>query len=166
MEQTVEKKVAETLLQDVVKVTVNGKEYDIAPPSIATLVLVSGLVSLLPERNLNGNNIVQECLSLGRYGDILAEIGAVVILGARFIKDEEKSRQNANRGWISRMFGKKSKTLSTKERLTAEIAETMSPSKLQTLFAMVFGKMEMADFFALTTFLTEVNLLKKTKVEN
>ena len=39
-------------------------------------------------------------------------------------------------------------------------------SMLNNLVVMLLQKMELGDFFGLTTFLTEINLLRPTKVEN
>jgi hypothetical protein len=47
--KTMETKVAETILQKLDEVNVGGKTYTIAPPSTATLILVSETVSKMPQ---------------------------------------------------------------------------------------------------------------------
>lgn len=58
-EQTIESKVASAILErPVASIELDGVKYDIAPPSIATLILVSEIVSTLPEmKPVSGDKI-------------------------------------------------------------------------------------------------------------
>ena len=62
--KTIEEKVAETILQKDIEVTVGGKKYKAAPASTATLILASEAVSRLPEINLDPEKVVEESLSV------------------------------------------------------------------------------------------------------
>lgn len=162
MNKTIEQTVAETILEKRQKIDIGGKQYDIAPPSIATLILVSEAIARLPKQDFNPEKIVQESLNYAKHSRILAEIAAIIILGARQCLGREKDRQKQSK-W--RLFRRYKHTRDVK-RLTDEIIFNMSPRELNTFFARVLRTMELSDFFGLTTFLTEINLLQQTKVEN
>lgn len=165
--RTLEQKAADTILQRAAKVNIGGKEYEAAPPSIATLILVSEAVSRLPQRKLDEDLLVSECLGIAKFCKPLGDIAAILILGARHFNDRPLNPQRAEKGWFRRLFKKKPKPslLTQGERLSQEILETYTPHKLYDLIAMLLQRMDLADFFALTTFLTEINLLRQTKVE-
>ena len=63
MEKTIEEKVAQTILQQSEEMTIGGKTYTIAPPSVATLILVSGGVSRLPHHHLDEDKEIEETLT-------------------------------------------------------------------------------------------------------
>lgn len=164
--RTLEQKAADTILQKAAKVTIGGKEYEAAPPSIATLILVSEAVSRLPQRQLDKNALVSECLGVAKYCKPLGDIAAVLVLGARTYREKIETPQTARKWRFWQRSGRKQTKHRTQgEVLAQEILETYSPHKLYDLIAMLLQRMDLADFFALTTFLTEVNLLRETKVE-
>ena len=163
--RTLEQKAADTILQQAARVKIGDKEYEAAPPSIATLILVSEAVSRLPQRKLDDKDIVSECLAVGRDCRPLGEIAAILILGARHINETINDPQTERKGLLGRLFRRKTKTITKKEALANEIIDTYTPKELHNLIAMLLGRMDLGDFFALTTFLTEVNLLRQTKVE-
>ena len=165
MAKTLEEKAADTILQRAAKVKIGGKEYEAAPPSIATLILVSEAVSRLPQRKLDNKSIVSECLAVAKDCRPLGDIAAIMILGARHINDKTNDPHTEQKGWFRRLFSRKSKIVTKKEALAQEIIDTYTPSELHGLITMLLQRMDLADFFALTTFLTEVNLLRQTKVE-
>lgn len=167
MAKTLEEKTAETILQRAAEIKIGEKTYKAASPSIATLILVSEAVSRLPHRKLDKGNMVQESLAVGKDGGILCEIAAILVLGARHINDPVNDPQTGSKHPKWGFFRRKRKahTLTQKEYLTREIAETYGTKELENLIALLLGQMDLADFFALTTFLTEVNLLRQTKVE-
>ena len=162
---TIEQKVAGAILGKRKEVFIGGKEYEIAPPSIATLILVSEAISRLPRQDFNPENIVQESLNYAKHSRILAEIVAIIILGAKRCLGREKGHQDQCKWSLKRLFIRR-KYLKCVERLTDEIVFNLSPRELNELFAKVLKTMELSDFFGLTTFLNEINLLQQTKVEN
>lgn len=165
MAKTLEEKAADTILQRAAIVKIGGKEYEAAPPSIATLILVSEAVSRLPQRKLDDKSIVSECLAVAKDCRPLGDIAAIMILGARHINDKTNDPHTEQKGWFRRLFSRKSNSVTKKEALAQEIIDTYTPSELHGLITMLLQRMDLADFFALTTFLTEVNLLRQTKVE-
>lgn len=163
MKNTIEQRAADTLLQRSAKVTVCGIEFEAAAPSIATLVLVSEAVAKLPGRRLDANNIVAECLAVAKDCRILGDVAAILILGARHINDTMPTTQSGRNGFLNRFIPKRN--VKKREWLSHNIMETYTPTELHGMIAMLLQRLDLADFFALTTFLSEVNLLKETKVE-
>lgn len=171
MEPTIEQQVAKTLLQQATEVKIGDKTYTAAPPSVATLILVSEAVSRLPHRSLDKSNIVSECLAIAKDCRFLGDVAAILLLGARHINSQASTPQTAPQSPIKRFFGRLfhrqtgETPLTDRQRLSNELLEEMSPAQLHGLIAALLQGMELADFFALTTFLTEVNLTRQTKVE-
>lgn len=168
VEKTLEQKVADTLLQRATEVKIGDRTYTAAPPSTATLILVSEAVSRLPHRKLDETNIVEECLAVAKDCRPLGEIAAILLLGARYINEMERTRQRVKKSGLLGWFKRKCKdsteeTQITKDRLTDELLENYSPARLHSLIASLLQSMDLGDFFALTTFLTEINLTKPTR---
>ena len=63
---SIEKKTKEAVLQQGIKVKIGGKSYEVAPPTIATLILVSEAVARIPKISLDKERITQEVLSWAR----------------------------------------------------------------------------------------------------
>lgn len=173
MKPTIEQQVAQTLLQQATEVKIGDKTYTAAPPSVATLILVSEAVSRLPQRILDKANIVSECLAVAKDCRFLGDVAAILLLGARHINSQaatpQTAPQNPVRRFFSRLFHRQTaqtaeQPLTDRQRLANDLLEEMSPAKLHGLIATLLQGMELADFFALTTFLTEVNLTRQTKV--
>lgn len=170
MEETLESKVADTLLQKTREVKIGNKTYKAAPPSTATLILVSEAVSYLPKRRLSIKDIAAESLSVAKDCKYLGDIAAILILGARnitaTIRTQRTERKPCFWGLFSREVTYMTDTvIDQKEKLSKEILETLSPHELNELITQLLSGMELGDFFALTTFLTEINLLRQTKVD-
>ena len=170
MATTIEEKVAETILQKAGEVTIGGKTYKVAPPSTATLILASEAVSRLPKINLDPEKVVEESLSVARECRPLGDIAAILILGAKNLTETVKARQMVEK---RRLWGlvkwkeevEVERVIDRKAELAKQILEDLSPRALNLLVAQLLQKMELGDFFGLTTFLTEINLMRPTKVE-
>lgn len=168
--KTIEEKVADTILQKEVEVTVGSKKYKAAPASTATLILASEAVSRLPEINLDPEKVVEESLSVARECRPLGDIAAILILGAKNLTETVKARQTVEK---RRLWGlvkwteevEVERVIDRKAELAKQILEDLSPRALNLLVAQLLQKMELGDFFGLTTFLTEINLMRPTKVE-
>lgn len=168
MEQTIEQKAAQTILQQPEEIKVGEKTYTIAPPSVATLILVSGAVSRLPHIKLDEERILEETLSIAKDCAELGDIAATLILGAKHVNDIEERRQTQRKRHLWGLFHTKHTTVDyeTKmERLKRELLQELTPRELYNLIARTLQKMQVGDFFGLTTFLTAINLMRPTKVE-
>ena len=169
--KTTEQKVSDTILQKPIEVSVGDRKYTAAPASTATLILVSETISLLPHAKLDPERLVEDSLSIAKDCRPLGEIAAILLLGAKNLKETVKVRQKVEK---RRLFGlvKVTETIEIergidrKAELATELLDDLSPRELNNLVVSLLQKMELGDFFGLTTFLTEINLLRPTKVEN
>lgn len=133
--------------------------YSVAPPSIATLILVSEAVAKLPHLKLNDTDVVRESLAVAKDCHALGEILAILILGAKAINTARPKKR------FSRFFCRQ-KTTDPVAELAEELLETLTPSEMHSLVTQLLAGMDLGDFFAVTTFLTEINILRQTKVES
>ena len=169
--KTIEEKVAETILQKADEIKVGGKVYTVAPPTTATLILASEAVSRLPKSVLDPNKVVEESLSVAKDCKALGEITAIMILGARHLTETKKVREKREKRYLFGLVKRQKwveveKTVDRKAELAQELLDTYSPKALNMLVGTLLHKMELGDFFGLTTFLIEINLLRPTKVES
>ena len=148
---TIESQTADAILQRVKAITIGGVEYIIAPPTLATLILVSEEVSYLPEVKLNPATPVEDALREARNFRSLADILAILILGAKRLTIEEEYTE---RVWG--IFRRKRKR--GVDMMHAELSERLVA--VTTLLKM----MQTEHCFAVATFLTSINLTKATKV--
>ena len=156
---TIESQTADAILQRVKAITIGGVEYIIAPPTLATLILVSEEVSYLPEVKLNPATPVEDALREARNFRSLADILAILILGAKRLTIVEEYTE---RVWG--IFRRKRKRVVD---MKAQVAEAMMHVELSELLVAVTTLLKMMQtehFFAIATFLTSINLTKATKV--
>ena len=149
--ENIEQKVAQTVLQQEDKITIGNKTYTVAQPSVATLILASEAISHLPKVHLDSEKIVEECLYIARDCKAIGEIIAIFIVGAKI---------DSKRGLSALLHNIRIK------RLSRKILEEMTPSELHLLLARLLKRLQIGDFFGLTTFLLEINLIRPTKVVN
>ncbi|MCM1502296.1 MAG: hypothetical protein NC115_06470 [Bacteroidales bacterium] len=157
---TVESKVAKTILQRPEKVIIGQKEYSIAPPSVATLILMSEEISKMPRLDMSTDSIVSDVLRNAKDCRGIGDILAVAILGAKGLTSKKKAVRKG-------LFGLRAETVETEKDLKAELSRTIleecTPKELNDIFIRVLKDMQLSDFFGLTVSLTEINLLRKTK---
>ena len=166
MEQTIESKVASAILEKSVgSIEIEGKVYEIASPSIATLILVSEIVSTLPiVERVPKEHIVYSALHYAKDYVALGEIAAVLILGAKnvYIEREEIIEKKYLGGLYRRKIAQKRKINQVKE-LAALILNNVGAKELFEIVISRLNQMEITNFFAITTSLSEANILKPTK---
>ena len=168
MEQNIETKVARTILQQPEEMTIGDKTYKIAPPSVATLILASEVVSHLPQVHLDEEKIIEETLSIAKDCRELGDLLAILILGATHINDKVERRETQRKRHLWGLFHTTRTitiTETAKEALSRELLENITPRDLNNGVAKIINMMQVGDFFGLTTFLTEINLMRPTKVE-
>lgn len=167
MKAPIETKTADAILQRPVEIKAGDYTYSVAPPTVATLILVSEAVSRLPHVALDSKKVVEECLAVAKDCKALGEIAAILILGAKEVDTpvviEEKQPYSACWGLI-----KRNKIIRQVERrgdvLARKLLERHTPRDLNSIIAQALSRMQVADFFGLTTFLAEINLIRPTKV--
>lgn len=154
--KTIEERTAETILQQPKTVEIDGKCYEIAPPTTATLILVSGMISRLPQfgelDKLQGEDMLFHALANAKDCEKVAEIAAVMIVGANEYNKSQKQ------SLLQRIFRKESLFDKVKNAVL-----NASPKKLDEIIGACLQGMQVQDFFLVTTFLNKVNLTKQTK---
>lgn len=169
--KTIEQQVAATILQKDFEVTVGDKKYKAAPASTATLILASEAVSRLPRISLDPEKVVEESLSVARLCSPLGDIAAILLLGAKNLTETVKVLKTVEKRYLWGIVKRKKEieveqVIDRKKELSKELLENLSPRELNNLVVSLLQKMELGDFFGLTTFLTEINLMRPTKVES
>ena len=152
-QETSEKMVADTILARGSEIALGGKIYTLAPPTLATLIMVSEVVSSFPQAKLTDDKKMQYALSEAKNYGVLPELLAILILGAKAVERAKRSRK-----W--RWFGK-----SRYDRLVEEIRLNASPSEVKRAIIPMFNNLEIRDFFVCTTFLAGINILKPTMTD-
>ena len=168
--KTLEEKVADTILEKAEELSIGSKTYQVAPPSTATLILVSEAVSRLPRVVSDPENVVEESLSIAKDCRALGDIAAIMILGARHLTERVKVQQTREKRYLWGLFKRKvveevEEVRDRKAELAQELLENLTPAELYDLTVTVLQRMNLTDFFGLTTFLIEINLMRQTKVE-
>lgn len=158
MKRKVESRTAETILQKPLEVMVGEETYTVAPPSTATLILVSELVARLPGVSMKLDNYIVESLAVAKDCRVLGEIVATLILGALGIKECRKWAEKRSLWGVKKGKG-------VLEELAEKLLEELSPKQLHQLAVQLLSRMEIEDFFSLTASLMDVNLTRPTKDE-
>jgi len=154
MKNTVEKLTCDTILQNYHKVTVNGREYKIAPPTTATLIEVSKYISQIPDTQVKDDgNVLLEVLSFAKDCECFGDIAAILMLGKKNLVTEKKY-----------LFGLiKRGEQNNQKKLASELLNTLSAEELNGLILEIFKTLRVDFFFGISTFLRDVNQLRKTK---
>lgn len=142
---TIESKVAREILQRRTEITIGDITYNIPKPTMATLIMVSEEISKLPNFDLNENNIIESSLAAAKNCEPFGDILAILILGAKKIREREEAGEDVIK--------------ELKEKLLLEL----SPTEMRVNILQILNTAGIYDFFALSTFLNEINLLRPTK---
>lgn len=159
-QQTIEQRVGATILQQPRQIEVAGKTYSVAPPTIATLILASEAISLLPQERLDDARIVEETLRIAKDCRVLGDILAILILGAKGLTEERTTEERTLFGLRRR---RRTQTIDLKRELADELLEILAPRDLSRLISELLRYLQLGDFFGATTSLIEVNLIKATR---
>lgn len=160
MGKKIEKKIADTILQEPQEVEVGGVKYTVAPPTTATLIRISELVSEMPRIKPTSKNILYEVLSLAKDCRVIGDIIAVLILGE---KGRIEKRVVAKYNVFGISFCRREVLVDKQTELAKELLNNMSPKQLNALAIQLLMSMEISDFFGLSTSLIEVNLIRPTR---
>jgi len=149
---SIEKKTAKAILQKAIKITVGDQTYNVSPPSLATLILVSEEISNIPAIKIDTDNIALESIAKASYAVNMCNAIAIMILGAKKIQEGLKRvpfwpiiRRNE---------------ASAKDVLAKEILEELQPKEVSELFGKLLKTMQVDFFLGTMISLTEINLLK------
>ena len=159
--QTLEKHTADVILQRPIKITIGDKEYDMAQPTLATLVLVSEAVAALPEVSLTEDNIVVDVIREARHLKGIAEVAAIMLLGEKNLTATERRCKKYLWGlWKS----EEEVVVDRKAELAHELMHC-NIRDLNAAIGMMMRCMHTEDFFVIASFLTSINLTKPTRKE-
>lgn len=158
---TTEALVSEAILEQEREVTVGGQTFRVKPPTLATLIEASRHISRLPQEILTEDNIVQDTLRFARYAEPIADALCVLVDGAEKCPCETQKGGKIGFQWLKGVIMR----FGHRRGLKRKIMYRLTPSQLQELLSSVLQRMELGDFFALSTFLCQVNQTKPTKVE-
>lgn len=142
--ETLESKVANAILQKRSTVTLGGKQYKVANPTLATLIDASRYIAELPKFNIKGDeenkNPLFTSIAIASDCSSVAKVFAVMVLGGK-----------KHKGLIYRIRF---------ERLVRIITDTATQVEISQAFKTLLVGMQVEHFFATTTSLIEINLLK------
>lgn len=161
MAKTIEQRVGEAVLQQPKEFVIGNKTFIVAPPSVSTLILVSEAISLLPQVQLDKAKIVEEVLFVAKDCRILGDIAAILILGAKGLKETVTTKRKHFFGLFTRSVNE---TVDRKAELSKWLLEELDTAQLNRLIFELLKDFNLGDFFGTTTFLIEINLLRPTKV--
>ena len=171
---SIEKLVADAILERKTSVEIDGREYLIAPPTIGTLILVSELIAELPEVRRDVENILIETLRTARDCKVVGKIVATLILGAKRIdecrsvvltEEHEERRFSWRKLRFERRITTTEREVNELDYLSDLVLKNCSAATLTQIVSQRLIDMGVADFFGLTTSLSAANLLKSTKEE-
>lgn len=153
----IEARVAETVLERPRRLEVRGRAYTVRPATVATLIAASAAVGRLPAVRMDAENVAAEVLSVAGDCGPLGDFAALLILG---VAPPVGSGTPWGRLWGMLASRRRARA---RRRLAAELLAGLTPGELNDLTVQLLSTMGLADFFALTTFLSEVNLLRQTR---
>ena len=152
-----EEKVAQTLLEEPTTVTIGGEAYQVAPPSIFTLVRASKYISKIPTDTINETNILGSIIHNAEEYENIAWAISVILLGKDFTEIVTYPK------W---QFWRKKKNVTKGELLAKKLINTPI-TEVSAAFFKVLGQMDIRPFFVITTSLKGMMITKPTKeVEN
>ena len=162
--ETIEQRVASAILEKKdTTLDINGKTYEIGDPSVATLILISEIISTLPHvQKTEGDKILASVLQHAKDFRPLGDIVAILILGAKGLTKTETIETKHFFGLITT---KQQRTINLQAQLAQDILENVRPSVLSQIIIKRLLSLEVGDFFGITTSLSEANILKPTKGE-
>lgn len=167
---TIEEQVASAILEKPIgELEIEGVVYPIAPPCISTLILVSEIVSQLPvvdkcEPEQVLTSVLHHAKDCGKLGEIVA----VLLLGRKGLTEEVEVTETVQEPYIFGLLKRSRKVtrkviVDRKAELAQKVLDNVTPSVLQDIIVRRLTTLEIGDFFAITTSLSEANLLKPTR---
>lgn len=144
-----EKRVVEEILEQPATLTLAGRTFRVPPPSYATLLRVSQLITEMPKNDISPTELTEEQLvayvmNNAKHYELLPELIATLIVG------------------VHKTFPRVLKNKRIRP-LSKWIAERVPPSEQTQAISTLLSRLEIADFFWLTTFLTKMRVAKPTR---
>lgn len=173
MERTIEQRVAAAILEKATdSIEIGGEVYPLGDPCMATLILVSELISTMPVvEKVPKEQIVYSVLHYAKDFNAVADLLAILILGAGHLtEDIEVEKEIVEYERFLGVFRRKkvktvteTVTVDKKASLAREIALNVRPSIVFNCIITRLQDAEVAHFFSIITSLSEANILKPTR---
>ena len=158
-----EEKTADALLERSQPFALGGKTYELAPPTLATLILVSEELAKLPSELFDfdekTDSPVVIPLRTARHAHGLSRALARIIVGARPKLSSWQRVQQAAHSICPWLVSEPDVV----ERLAIEIERSTSIQALALSFVELTHRLEVHDFFSFTTFLNALRVTKPTR---
>lgn len=158
-----EEKAADALLERSQPFALGGKTYELAPPTLATLILVSEELAKLPSELFDfdekTDSPVVIPLRTARHAHGLSRALARIIVGARPKLSSWQRVQQAAHSICPWLVSEPDVV----ERLAIEIERSTSIQALALSFVELTHRLEVHDFFSFTTFLNALRVTKPTR---
>ena len=165
---TIESRVAATILERTVStLEIEGVTYNIAPPTIGTLILASEIVSFFPQIDtVDDKQRIFMALFKAKDFKMISDLAAVLILGSKRLTEEREVTVEKRHlfGLIKRKHRVR-QTVDLRAELAKKILDNVRPSVLFEVIVKRLRDNEIMTFFAITTSLNAANILKPTKAE-
>jgi len=168
MKDTVQGKVADEVLQRPEIIEIGLMSFCVPPPTTGTLIMVSEELARFPEIKMSEDTLVYDVLREARRCEGIGRAVATILIGAKRIHEFEKktkAQREKRPCLLSRLFGRKNETKEENPvtALSRDLLDNASNRDLQEAFAKLIQRMQLGDFFALTTFLNAINQTKPTR---
>lgn len=162
---TIEQRVASAILEKATdSVEIGGEVYPLGDPCMATLILVSELISTMPVVDkVPKEQIVYSVLHHAKDFNAVAELCAILILGAGHLTEEREITEYERFLGVFRRKVVRKVVIDRKAALAREIALNVRPSTVFNCIITRLQDMEVAHFFSIITSLSEANILKPTR---
>ena len=141
MSKTLEEKAAEAVLQTKKTVKVGNRTFTVTPPSVRTIIAVSGEISRLPAfQQVEGANPMMQTLAYAPESKRLGKIIALMMLGCRRTPFD---------------FFR-----AIRRKILAAAILDLNTEQMYELLTELLNGMEVGFFFGIITSLNEINMLR------
>jgi hypothetical protein len=165
-QKTLEQQVVDAILQrKTTSLEIDGRTYEIPAPTPATIMLVSEETSKMPLIDKKTKSIFIETLRTAKECKSIGRIAAILVLGAKRIRENRQVVISETKKWSWRRFRftKHQETMNELDFVAMRIMEDITPATLNETITKRLMEMQLGDFFGLTTSLSEINTLARTK---
>lgn len=119
----------------------------------------------MPKIMQTPNSILQEALRTAKDCEAVGRIAAILVLGAKRINEGHEMVKSESRKWSWRKFRfvVRQEKESELDFVARHILEELTPATLNETITKRLMEMQVGDFFGLTTSLSAINILDRTK---
>ena len=179
MAKTIEQRAARAILEtDEETIEIGGKKYTYGKPTLATIIMVSELVSQLPTfpTEVDSSGVVHAVLQGAKDERVIGKILACLILGAKRVKENHyisvtpQITINVRRRWwqfwkpLVTQVRQAQRYVKEVDYIAEQALDNLDVHDAVAIISKRLGKLNISGFFALTTSLkTEANILRPTR---